>query len=254
MIKNLIVNGCSYTERPNTGWGSIVAEHTKPNVFHNLAMGGAGNFYIANSTIEYLEQAELDPSETLVLIMWSGTGRKDVRISGEWWFHLQQQYCRSYRGTQVTVLQYESFYLFSTGMSGEWHKFSLIKDVFQDMYKLTDPVCLCKDSLANFINLDNYLYRKGYQYAMTSFVNYWDESQESCAIGGDYSLAYFLKDTPMYKNFDRSHWFWINQQHDCLGEFAKNRNEFEDMHPTDAGYRAFAEEIVLPYLESNRFI
>lgn len=254
MIKNLIVNGCSYTERSDIGWGRIVADHLHADMFHNLAMGGAGNFYIANSTVEYLEEAKLDPKETLVLIMWSGTGRKDVRISGEWWFHLQQQYGQSYRGTQVPGLADESFYLFSTGISGTWHKFSLVKDVFQDMYKLSDPVCLCKDSLINFINLNNYLKQNGYNYAMTSFVNYWDESKESCDIGGDYSLAFFLKNTSLYKNFDKSNWFWANDQFDCLGEFAKNRGKFSDMHPTKEGYHDFAVEVVMPYLESKRFI
>ena len=82
MIANLVINGCSYTQ--GNSWAQSVNVALKPKNYQNLAHQGAGHFYIANSIIDYLSSSDSDPAETLVIILWIGSGRKDLRIFVEW--------------------------------------------------------------------------------------------------------------------------------------------------------------------------
>ena len=55
MIKNLIVNGCSFTDdRVVHTWATELKKKYPEIDYHNIASGGAGNDYICNSTIDFL--------------------------------------------------------------------------------------------------------------------------------------------------------------------------------------------------------
>ena len=85
MIKNLVTSGCSFTDdSQQPTWVKSVANICNIK-YHNLARGGAGNSYICNSVIDQLDTGMHDPAETLVLVMWSGTSRKDIRVGEEYW-------------------------------------------------------------------------------------------------------------------------------------------------------------------------
>lgn len=244
MIKNLVVNGCSYTQDGELGrfWGQVLRDEVNPEHYCNLARGGAGNFYIANSTIEYLETQNLDPTETMVVVMWSGTGRKDMRIAGSWYYHLQEQYRYG-----VKAEQDDNYYIFSGGLTNSWTANSVTKEMFTWLYKVSDPQTLCKDSIMHFINLENYLKVKGYQYLFTSYCNYWNHDAESSPISGDYSIGHFLKDSAVYKNFDFDNWFFVDSDQNCLGEFADSRGLMDSTrHPTHAAHEQFVQEVVVP--------
>ena len=180
VIKNLFVNGCSFTDdRCGTTWATFLKKKYPNLNYHNIANYGAGNRYICNSTIQFLEDQNFNPEETLVIIMWSGTKRIDLDMSGEWWYHLYENYPH---GRNINDQHY---YLFSSGIA--WTKQSDATKIFNWPYKLSDPHTLCADSLMNFINLENYLKVHGYQYRFSSFVNYWDPQVESSSTG-EYSI------------------------------------------------------------------
>ena len=242
MIKNLVINGCSFTADQNNTWASVLKNYFLDIEYYNIACEAAGNDYICNSTINYLEQLQLDPSNTLVLIMWSGTGRKDLNIAGEWWYHLHDNYTYGSRHG-------EQYYLFSGGLTNSWTTNKTTKKIFEWLYKLSDPTTLCQNSMMNFLNLENYLKANGYQYRFTSYVNYWDPVTQSNFNAGDYSIGYFCKDYALYQKYNFANWFFVNDRKDCLAEFALQLNELDDTgHPTLAGHTMFAKQIVIPLL------
>jgi len=241
MIKNLVVNGCSFTQ--GKSWAHYVNSSLTPSTYKNLAQGGAGNFYIANSTIDYLASAQLNPAETIVVIMWSGTGRKDIRLSGEWYYHLKQGYRCCISNSP------DEYYLFSGGLTNSWITNSSTKQIFEWAYKLADPVSLCKDSLSYIVNLESYLKANQYQYRFAGYVNQWNHAVESSPITGDYCMDYFLQDVPAYKNYSFDQWVFIDRQRNCLGEFANQLGEMDcTSHPTSKAHKLFAEQFVIPAL------
>lgn len=252
MIKNFIVNGCSFSDdsRLNTNtvtWATYVNKNLQFDYYQNLARAGAGNSYICESTIGFLETQNLDPDETCVIIMWSGTGRKDLRISGDWYFYLKNKYPFLSQAGYNDV----DYYLFSGGLTNSWMDIGEVKKIFDWLYKLSDPHSLCLDSLTNMIKLESYLQNQGYSYAMTSFQNLW---QGESTVTGDYCIPWFLKDQVILKNYEFDHWFFINQKKDCLGEFSRNLKEIDNTgHPTALAHEMFANQIVIPEL-SKRFM
>lgn len=242
MIKQLVVNGASFTE--GSGWASQVKKNLHVDNYINLARNGAGNFYICNSTIDFLETQQYNPSETLVLIMWAGTGNYDIRISGEWYHHLLN--------SNYTLLhnpignREDTYYLLSGGLANSWATTRESKNIFTWHYKINDPETLCKDSLMQFIFLENYLKVRGYKFLYINSGNCW-KTQDPCFYSGNYSIGYFCSNIPTYKNYSLENWLFINDNFEGLYEFSKSRNELDSTdHPTQAGHYAFADEIVIP--------
>jgi hypothetical protein len=208
-----------------------------------LASSGAGNTYICDSTINFLEETNPAPAETLILIMWSGSGRKDLAVSGDWWYHLNKTYAV---GSNVG----NEYYVFSGGLSNSWTKHEVTKKMFNWLYKVSDPLSLCLDSIKKFACLESYLKMRGYQYRFTNFWNCWNINVESTPVTGDYTIGYFCKDHAVYQNYDFSNWIFVNDQRDCLGEFVMDINELDNTgHPTVVGHTKFVEQIVMPRLK-----
>jgi hypothetical protein len=123
--------------------------------------------------------------------------------------------------------------------------------VLESLCKTNDNQSLCVDSLQNFILLENYLRAQGYPYLFTSYANYWHEDHEYCATTEvDPNIGYYCKTMQLYKNFNFSNWFFINDNRDCFGEFALDdiRNR-DDAHPSPNTHQRFAREILLPIVE-----
>ena len=245
-----MVNGCSFSDDSRSNgptWATYVNKNLQFDYYQNLARIGAGNYYICESTIGFLETQNLDPAETCVLVMWSGTSRKDLRISAEWYFYLKDKYRHLLQAGYNDI----DYYLFSGGLSNSQLGDGELKKIFDWLYKLSDPHSLCLDSLTNMIKLESYLQNQGYNYAMTSFQNLW---QGESIVNGDYCIPWFLKDQVILKNYKFDRWFFINQNKDCLGEFAKNLGQLDNTgHPNALAHEMFANQIVIPEL-SKRFM
>jgi len=230
LIDQLVVSGCSFTA------GSSWAQHLEiPNVV-NLANSGAGNKYICERTLNYLESHHGDPTSTLIILMWSGTSRIDVQVSNEWYQHIRATFSFGYSDGVSNWIH--------TGSSGN-------VDVLENLCKVNDNRSLCVDSLQNFILLEHYLQANGYKYIFTSYANYWRETQEYCATTEvDPCIGYHCNAMRMYQNFDFSNWVFVNSNQDCFGEFAWDdiRNR-DDAHPGPNAHKRFAREILLPAVE-----
>lgn len=244
MLKNLVANGASFTA--GDSWASEIRYELDISEYTNLAQIGAGNYYICNSTIDFLTAQDYDPQETLVLIMWAGTGNCDIRLSGEWAHHLLNT---EYVGAVNPLNREDSYYLFSGGLSNSWTRHSLTKDIFKWHYKINDPRTLCKDSLMQFIFLENYLKLNGYKFLFVAPGNCWKD-HEPTYYAGNYTIGYFCNDVPALSKYSLEHWVFVNEQRDGFYEFAQARRELDKTdHPTLTAHRYFADEVVIPSLD-----
>ena len=248
-MRNLVVNGCSFCE-DNSGsltWASFVNQKLASHNYYNIAQGGAGNQYICHSTIEFLESSNLDPKDTTVIVMWSGIGRKDLHISGEWYFHLRETY------SCLCQKQNESYYLHSGGLTNSWTQDKQTQQIFSPLYKLSDPLSICTENLLFFIQLQSYLRDKNYKFYFTNYFNTWDETV-AATNGGDYCIAHYcsMQNLPLYNAFDFENWFFVDDNKNCLGNFAEQMNELdESSHPTLVAHEKFADQVIIPLLTES---
>lgn len=251
MIKNILANGCSFTQDQDyyKCWPKVIAEKFDIRNFTNLARGGAGNRYIATSTIEWLESHDLIPAETLVLVMWSGISRKDVVISPSWAHYFRHTYDGVHESWYPVAQEKHDtvFYLSSGGIVGDWLDDNTASKYFHPLYRAADSASLCKESLHDFVYLQNYLKGRGYQFALTCFMNLWNPS---AVDQGEMDYRIGLHDFSLTKRFDFSNWIFVNDQKDGFAEFALR---FDDSsindHPGGAAHTAFANDILIPALK-----
>jgi hypothetical protein len=198
--------------------------------------------------MEYLSSTDLDPAETLVMIMWSGPDRKDMMISDQWAHHLRTEYAfipqQNYAlepGRDDAV-----HYLLSGGQTGSWQDTAALADIFHAQYRVTDAHVMAKESLFDFVNLQNYLHCHDYRYKFTTFMNLWNTTdlpfgQTDCVIRMDQqSLA---------SHWDWNPWFFVDDNKNGLAEFAHAMGQIQGLHPTALAHQRFAESVVWPQIE-----
>jgi hypothetical protein len=254
MIENIVVSGCSFTELNDEyiSWSEIVANHFDIKNYVNLGMGAAGNYYISNSIVDYLECNQPAPEKTLVLVMWSGVSRKDIRISQEWWNLLDHQGYAFKAQTQYfsidNGIDESNYFVFGGLAGGTLGNNDNIKSIFSWPDKVSSPEIVCKESLVQFLNLENYLKTHGYTYRFLSYLNYWEPN--NIAKFGEYSIGLHCARTGIFKNFNFSNWVFVNNKKDCFGEYAMQQQQLDfTNHPTGQCHQTFAENIVIPNLK-----
>lgn len=240
-IKTLITSGCSFTAGSNT-WPNCLAEQLDCDLI-NLGVGGAGNDYISASVIDLLESQDFDPGHTMIAVMWSGIGRKDFCVSGEYWYWLDDYAYKSHSNSFE-----DTYWVHSGGLSG-WQLHPGSRETFAAYYKFTDPLVLCKDSLCNMSRLTDYLQNKQYHYRFMSYQNYWRTDSQSSS-NGDYTLGWFAQDIPLYQNLDFDRWIFVDDDKNSIFEFCRDSGLLSDdrFHPTRDGHRAWVEKVMLPKL------
>ena len=252
MIENIVVSGCSFTELNDDyiSWSEHIANHYGVKSYVNLGMGAAGNYYIANSIIDYLECNQLDPEKTLVLAMWSGVARKYLRVTQEWWDLLDHQGYAFKAQTHYFSVKHgideSNYFIFGGNGVG---KNDMMKSIFSWSNKVSSPKIVCKESLIQFLNLKNYLKTQGYPYRFFSYLNYWNSAETTKF--DEYSIGLHCARTGIFKNFDFSNWIFVNDKKDCFGEYAIQEQQLDSTnHPTGQCHQTFAENIVIPNLKA----
>ena len=242
--QTLVAGGCSFTLGPSS-WACCAADHMGWDLI-NLAAGGAGNDYICRSVIETLESQDLDPAHTLIMVMWSGIGRKDFAVSGEYWYWLDDYVCKS----QMPECDH-GYWAHSGGLSG-WMEHVRARDVFGAYYRSSDPVVMCKDTLHNIVTLEHYLKDRGYAYWFMSYHNYWRADQQSITTG-EYTLGWFARDLEMYQRMQFDRWLFLDDQKDCIFEFCRDRNLLgrDGWHPSPEGHKTWFHQVIQPMISNN---
>jgi hypothetical protein len=241
MIKNVVASGCSFTE--GISWTVPVANHFQAQLY-NLGHSGAGNRYIANSVIDCLQYKDLNPESTLVIVMWSGPGRKDALVSGEYWYLLSD-----YPGKAKFHDYEDCYWIFSGGRSNAWCDHIETRKIFEQDYLVSDPVTICKETLDNVIKLQIYLKYHGFKYFFMSYVNYWKADIES-TVNGDFNIKYFAGHIPAFQKIDWSPWIFSSNTQDGIYEFSRDQNilHTDEFHPSLIAHNRFASEVIIPRL------
>lgn len=80
--KNLVVGGCSFTynisDTDSSSWPYYLRDRCGFSNVYDCSSQGASNYHIFTSVMYGLETHELDPAETLVVVMWSGYTRNTL--------------------------------------------------------------------------------------------------------------------------------------------------------------------------------
>jgi hypothetical protein len=247
-MQNLIVNGCSFTEEFDDmpSWATFLNEQLQPYYYKNIAQSAAGNRYICDSTITFLEASEIPSEDTLVIIMWSGIDRKDIHISREWFNYIKDQYSYCHEENDG------SYYLNAGGEVNSWLENKETKKIFEGLYKTSDYKSMCIESLLCFIQLESYLKENNYNFLFTSFFNIWEKPRNPSK-----KQKLFIKDycseMPIYENFNLNNWWFIDSEKNCLGDFASNLNylDSDGFHPSEVGHSKFADMIYSHILDKN---
>lgn len=249
MIKNLFVNGCSFTAQSEQflSWGQILANRLglPPENYWNPGTGGAGNYFICNTTIDALNVAGYDPRETLVLVMWSGLSRKDLRVSREFYDLVKRERYQPMFGIECLP---DSRYICSGGINGSWlHTNTLVEDLFKSHYLSSDVLTMCKDSLDQIQRLDHYLKCLGYNYRFLSIHDFWTK-QDTLPVDSEFILEEVCKNVQQLENVDLENWLFTGPGREGYYEFAKSRGllDTDNWHPASSAHLVFVEEFLIP--------
>lgn len=250
MIRDLIVNGCSFTEKKSSEdkpWAEFVNDFFNFETCSNLAMGGAGNRYICERTIDYLEHWQTPTDELLVVIMWSGISRKDLQINQDYW-NLLELHNYPFKAQTFYPPNEKTYCVFSGGFAGSWAYNPITDELFKPHYKISSPEIMCKDSLGYFNRLSNYLENRKIKYVFTSYLNYW--SFPDNVRYGDYVLEHHVGEFPCFKNFNFDNWLFLDNNKTCFGDHAVENNLFDHTnHPTEQAHKEFAEKFMIPKIK-----
>jgi hypothetical protein len=235
-VRLLVVNGCSFTfgdelDSRAEAWGSVVAEALDVDLA-NLAVSGGSNRRIVRTSVEFLSRrlatGDLDPSEVLVLVMWAPIERAEVFDEGavdpvgrssslpddDQHWHRILPWAAR-RNDKVSKLYYRHLY----SDAGALHGF-----------------------LLDWVLLQDFLARRGFGFrflaARPLFPEYpapprelWDLVDDERVLGGRAGLD--------------AHAFSVCVGHGPFGPRG---------HPLAAAHRAFAHEVVVPWIRSSAVV
>ena len=229
--KTLLVSGCSFTHNncdSHFSWGNDLATWAGMDIV-NLAIPGAGNAHITNSIILYIEQHDLDPAETLVMVMWSGTARIDW-IADRGLSKFKHAYPFTYDYDQHNELV----------LGGSWwqpKRRTHLEEALVEYSKYQSTHSFALHSWLAMNNLANYLKLQGFEYYFTSIGN--TANDEELWIDYEQELS------ELKLTLDKANWI-----DPYIGDYCQAHNLLQDdnFHPSMQGHEKWTREVLMPYL------
>lgn len=237
---HLVTSGCSFTHNNHQDthcvWANTLAVWSGWTI-DNLAVPGAGNAHIKNSTILHLERTRPDPANTVVMIMWSGPERIDW-ITDRKSSNFKDLYSFPYYYTDENEIV----------LGGSWwaRDFdSLLLKTLTNYSKFQSESSLALQSWLHIQDLENYLKLHGYNYYFLSWFDYSDPVDRTHRwIEFDQEIA------RLGLTLDRSR--WLAQGIDrSVGRWTLNRPEYileDGIHSGWQGHEAWLRAVLIPEL------
>lgn len=229
----ILISGCSFTSwpeypgGPNICWPKYFSELNEEHEIRCVAEPAAGNQYIADSVVRSVIEDRPDH----VLVMWSGVSRLDFLTSLEdpAWEAMYDSY-GFYR--RVDQCPNELGYIFSGGQVGTWFQNPVVKQMFTQMYKVSNPASLGSINLMEMVKTQHFLNSKRIPFHFMSYVNYWTHD-EYVSRNGDFGVMGIPQLHPLINEIDFSHWIFFNNNRDGIYEMAATANDFQSdgFHP-----------------------
>ena len=235
-IKNLIVSGCSFTyndvDTAPVAWPYYLRDLGGFDQVLDCSLPGAGNSHISDSLIWALEMDQPNPTDSLVIVMWSGHDRDDYIFPKEYIQHdylYQFHYSKNVMSSITGGNAPESY---GNGISDRLKKLSMTKTL---------------ESRA----IENYLYiAKTYQYLKSLnykflFLNFVNPTEP---VGGTntFDIKKYLPNPAKQKldlmitEIDDPYHFSV--RHDFLGG--------DNFHPIPFGHLRWTKQVLIPHLQT----
>lgn len=183
VFPKMLVSGCSFTHNfPNnhvTNWPYYLRDLANIGHVYDVSMSGHGCQHIFNSIINEIERnPDINPRDTMVMVMWSGLARTDVIAETtmvEPWVHKTTP--SSQRSDELTDYIYKFDQRFSSLHIANWQYLKNDPDPIARMqrsYKLViDTDAQVLQSMLNIVALAGYLESRGFTWMFMS----WKDAQ-----------------------------------------------------------------------------
>ena len=244
-FKHLVVSGCSFSSDDWISTTSEMKQWNWPNVLtkemgaelHNLSNAAAGNEYIANSIILYLEEKKLDPKDTLIFPMWSGIGRFGWLLDPKSITNVTKN--QQYINKNVKI--------YHTAVLREYGGEEIDK-VAREYSKYQNDYTVAIKSWLAMNNLLNYSIANGFTYFCTSFFNYHNQKNLKYDV---LSKTFDTRLLELGLKIDQSCWIPISQ-FDYLGDWAHENNLLMDdkFHPSIIGAQQWTTNVLIPTMRN----
>jgi hypothetical protein len=227
-IKNLVVSGCSFTfnnsEDDACTWPYYLKDLGNFGQVYDCSLPGAGNYHISQSLQWSLELENLNPDDTLVIVMWSGNNRDDLIVPS------------------VAIKSYPFLFRYSStvfsGISGGLGKGGTLNNI------LSEEIAKSKNndsrSIENFLYINStwhYLKSKNYRFC---FLNYGNRTDIKKDFEINHAVPLHLKEknSKMFLNVDPLYNWSV-----------KNNLLTDDLfHPSCDGHLGWTRSALIPSL------
>ena len=229
--KNLLVSGCSYTF--NQGWAKHISSQYNINLI-NLARSGAGNTHIANSIITQCEfdKFKIGPSNTYVIIMWTGPDRLDTIVDAK---HMDSDTTRD---------QYEyssqSAWVGTGGARGMGNNPAVADTVLRPAYPYKNAHTQALECYITVCTTWHYLRNRGFKF---KFLNY-----RNLSIPARDDAFNWLKLLPEHLETDTMFMDCVTPYEHAVREDMLSEDEY---HPTEQGFIDWCGKHLLPEIEHD---
>jgi len=229
---NLVVGGCSFTytnhTKVPTSWPYYLRDLAGFKQVYSCAMPGAGNNFISKSIVWGLENSNLSPEETLIVVMWSGHDREDGIFSSD----------AIDKGANFVYNYTDNVCHGSTGGPNREGDMTLHWWGYRDIHKYKSLESRAVENAIWKIQMKKYLDASGYR---SIFVDFLDPSVPNRSENFD--IVKFLPDT-------------IKEAYTAIMDPIQDIYSFclkrmlisdDDFHPSPDGNLAWTREILIPY-------
>ena len=223
----ILINGSSVSANDGS-WPFVLRDQLDCDIV-NLSLAGAGNNYIAESTIEELSRRSYD----LVLIMWSDFIRTDIKVShisptfsDVYYTSLNQVNNTTAKKTVVEKARIQKDWVFSLAQLGDDNPIDSVKALYDGYYKSVLNDHLMANSIIKMISLQGVLKTLNCPYLFLSYTP---------TVGHQrFSHLYNMLDPNNIYNGE------------CLYSIATKNGwwDHEDRHPTAPASKVYADSLI----------
>lgn len=232
-IKNLIVSGCSFTYNNSDvhlcTWPYYLRDLGGFEQVYDCSIPGAGNYHISHSLQWSLETTNLDPKESLVIVMWSGNDRDDCIMNKDF---VKSSYPYEYHYDPKVV---------SGITGGSYSRASGNVDELKSIISIKTKKSRAVENYLYINSLKCYLTQKNYRHL---FLNYMP--RDSVPNWPDFEIDKFLpkslekKFQNLFNDIENIHRYSV--AHDLLMP-----NDL--FHPNPNGHLSWTKQILIPALK-----
>jgi len=235
-FENLLVGGCSFTynnsDQDCCTWPYYLRDLGNFSQVYDCSMPGAGNQHIVNTIIYSIEKYDLDPANTLVLILWAGNDRDDYIVDQK---HLNNYpYVYAYEPGVCSAI---------TGGEDISNLGNTKLDAVLQLKSAKSPLARSVDNYVRVASLYSYLQNKGFKFFFMEFRDFALPGRDRNFDPRDYL------DPALSKKFDSMISNPSQNFHKyCLrGDLMTS----DDFHPSPDGHLSYTRSVLLPWLANK---